>query len=193
MAARRDGESETARQDLAEIEQIARQSADSMHDLVSLLGGRKGSGKDWLEVLGAMAERTLRGQTLELALPPQPLSLEPNLETQREIYLVCKEALHNAVKHGRPSKVSFRVLPAPDGLCIEIKDNGPGIPEESLPRIFERFYRTDKGRSRDMGGTGLGLAIVKHIIEAHDQTISVRSKMGQGTTFSITISKAKYF
>ena len=170
MAARRDGESETARQDLAEIEQIARQSADSMHDLVSLLGGRKGSGKDWLEVLGAMAERTLRGQTLELALPPQPLSLEPNLETQREIYLVCKEALHNAVKHGRPSKVSFRVLPAPDGLCIEIKDNGCG---------FDTAQATD----------GSGLSNLRARAARMQATLDVQSAGGRGTTIRFAVPR----
>jgi two-component system phosphate regulon sensor histidine kinase PhoR len=103
--------------------------------------------------------------------------------------------IENAIKYSDKdeNKINIKFFDLDENYLIEIKDNGPGIPEESLPRIFERFYRTDKGRSRDMGGTGLGLAIVKHIIEAHDQTISVRSKMGQGTTFSITLSKAKYF
>ena len=77
-----------------------------------------------------------------------------------------------------------------DNILVEVADNGQGITEEHLPRLFERFYRTDKGRARESGGTGLGLSIVKHIIEAHHQTINVRSTAGVGSTFSFTLKKA---
>ena len=76
-------------------------------------------------------------------------------------------------------------------LLIEIADNGIGIEEELLDRLFERFYRVDKNRSREIGGTGLGLAIVKHILEVHKQTINVRSTKGVGSTFSFILEKAK--
>jgi two-component system phosphate regulon sensor histidine kinase PhoR len=72
-------------------------------------------------------------------------------------------------------------------LLVEVADNGLGIDAKHLPRLFERFYRVDKSRARNIGGSGLGLAIVKHIIEAHDQTINVRSTEGEGSTFSFTL------
>jgi two-component system phosphate regulon sensor histidine kinase PhoR len=76
-------------------------------------------------------------------------------------------------------------------ILLEVADNGPGIDKMHLPRIFERFYRVDKSRSRNSGGSGLGLAIVKHIMEAHGQTINVRSTVDIGTTFSFTLDKAR--
>ncbi len=97
----------------------------------------------------------------------------------------------NAINYGRVEngRITISFYDFHDNVLVEVGDNGIGISEANLPRIFERFYRVDKSRSREKGGTGLGLAIVKHIIEAHRQSISVRSKPDKGTTFSFTLKK----
>lgn len=96
----------------------------------------------------------------------------------------------NAIKYGnREGKITIGFYDMDKNILTEVTDQGEGIAEEHIPRLFERFYRTDKGRSRDQGGSGLGLAIVKHIIEAHRQTVNVRSTVGMGSTFGFTLKK----
>ena len=75
-------------------------------------------------------------------------------------------------------------------MVLTVRDNGVGIPEESLERIFERFYRVDKGRSRKQGGTGLGLSIVKHVVSFYNGSVQVESKMGEGSTFIVRLPVA---
>ena len=97
----------------------------------------------------------------------------------------------NAIKYGREGgsvKVSFYDLESQ--ILIEISDNGAGIEDKHLKHLFDRFYRVDTSRSRKIGGSGLGLSIVKHIVEAHHQTINVRSTLGLGSTFGFTLEKA---
>lgn len=98
----------------------------------------------------------------------------------------------NAIKYGKQNGFIEASVYNTDGknILVEISDDGIGIAEEHLPRIFERFYRTDYGRSRNIGGTGLGLAICKHIVEADGHSIHVRSKPDIGTTFGFTLTKA---
>ncbi|MBC7426413.1 MAG: sensor histidine kinase [Bacteroidia bacterium] len=111
---------------------------------------------------------------------------------REKIRQVLTNLTQNAINYGKnKGKVSIGFYDMDANILIEIADEGEGIAKEHLPRLFERFYRVDRSRSRDSGGTGLGLAIVKHIIEAHQQTINVRSTLRQGTTFGFTLAKAK--
>ena len=97
--------------------------------------------------------------------------------------------LQNAIKYTDEGNVEVLIENDKKFVNITIKDTGIGIPEEDLNRVFERFYRVDKARSRAVGGTGLGLAIVKHIIEAHNSKILVKSKLGEGSEFSFKLKK----
>jgi two-component system phosphate regulon sensor histidine kinase PhoR len=112
---------------------------------------------------------------------------------QEKIKQVINNLLENAIKYGKDEGNVVASIYKTDGkhVLVELSDDGIGIAEEHLGRIFERFYRTDRGRSRDVGGTGLGLSICKHIIEAHEQTIHVRSKIDIGTTVGFTLESKK--
>lgn len=97
----------------------------------------------------------------------------------------------NAIKFSKTGgKVLFFARQNGREILISVSDTGQGIPEQSIPRVFERFYRVDTGRSREQGGTGLGLAIVKHLVEAHGGTVSCESELGKGSTFSFTLPAA---
>jgi two-component system phosphate regulon sensor histidine kinase PhoR len=120
----------------------------------------------------------------------QPLLVYADKEKIRQVLI---NLVDNSAKYGsEEGKIEASIYKTDDKTAlIEITDNGIGIAEEHLPRIFERFYRTDYGRSRNIGGTGLGLAICKHIIEAHGQFIQARSTQGVGTTFGFTLALPK--
>jgi two-component system phosphate regulon sensor histidine kinase PhoR len=106
----------------------------------------------------------------------------------RKLTLAVSNLLDNAIKYGKEGGRITLAGRAEAGVCLlEVADDGPGIPPEHLPRIFERFYRVDQGRSRDLGGTGLGLSIAKHIVESHRGTIRAESRLGVGTRFLIRI------
>ena len=136
----------------------------------------------------------------ELKANAMNIKLELNNESQSEIVVGDKDKIQqvfmnlisNSIKYGSndgTTKVQF--FDMEQNMLIEVSDNGIGIDKDSLNRLFERFYRVDKNRSRKIGGTGLGLAIVKHIIEAHGQTINVRSTLSVGSTFSFIMEKPK--
>ncbi|MGN6530650.1 MAG: sensor histidine kinase [Ginsengibacter sp.] len=113
---------------------------------------------------------------------------------KEKIRMVIINLIDNAIKYGKKNGIIEASAYKVDGkkILIEITDNGYGIAEEHLSRIFERFYRTDLARARKAGGSGLGLSIVKHIIEAHEDTIHVRSKVDVGTTFGFLLPAAKH-
>lgn len=111
---------------------------------------------------------------------------------RRRMTEVLNNLIVNSIKYGKANgKTKVGFIDTGERILVDISDNGIGIDETDLPRIFERFYRVDKSRSRDSGGTGLGLAIVKHIIQAHNQTINVRSAAGKGTSFVFSLYKSK--
>ncbi len=110
---------------------------------------------------------------------------------KKRITEVLNNLVVNSIFYGnKGGKTTVSFAEMGENILVDVTDNGIGLEEDEIPRIFERFYRTDKSRSRDRGGTGLGLSIVKHIIEAHNQTITVRSKPGRGSSFSFTLKKS---
>lgn len=105
-----------------------------------------------------------------------------------KIFRVCQNLISNAIKYNHDGgEVEVHLKTHKNHILVEVKDNGKGIPPEDLKRIFERFYRVEKSRSREGGGTGLGLAIVKHILEGHKSKISVSSTLGKGSIFSFEL------
>lgn len=110
---------------------------------------------------------------------------------REKIRQVMLNLIQNSLKYGRDhGTTAIKIFELHDQYLIEVTDDGIGIDEKYLPRLFERFYRIDSHRSREVGGTGLGLAIVKHILEAHQQIVTVRSTLQIGTTFAFTLEKA---
>lgn len=119
----------------------------------------------------------------------QPTYVHADREKIRQVLV---NLIDNSFKYGKEFGNTFiTIFELHEQILVEITDNGIGIEEKYLPRLFERFYRTDASRNRRIGGSGLGLAIVKHIVEAHNQTINVRSTEGIGSTFGFTLEKVQ--
>ncbi len=120
-----------------------------------------------------------------------PKGLPDAFADEAKLAQVMINLVENAIKYNNEGgKIFISAKDIISAIKIEVTDTGIGIKEKDQDRIFERFYRTDKARSREMGGTGLGLAIVKHIVQAHNGNVFVKSSVGEGTTFSFTIPKA---
>lgn len=139
--------------------------------------------------IGAMFSRKVEKKNIELTIHQSPSQLMVNGDSNR-LKQIFINLISNAIKY-TPENGKVDVLISEDGpfAVVEVKDTGIGIEQNELPRIFERFYRVDRARSRDSGGTGLGLAIAKHLVEAHNGHIFVKSKIGQGTSFIVKFKK----
>lgn len=179
---------------------IIYQESDRMGRLVNdLLDLSKIEGKygDWNftdtdipELVGEIAERwrvpaEQKGLQLETHLPNDPIYAEVDPDRLAQVLV---NLVSNAIAY-TPSggQIDVSVEPRPRELLIHVKDTGIGIPNKDISRLFERFYRVDKARSRQSGGTGLGLAIVKHIMEVHKGTVRVQSRLGHGSTFTVVL------
>lgn len=149
------------------------------------------------ENLTALVTDVIHGLELEA----QQLNVTLTCTEKKAVYVLCNKQkieqvlvnlIMNAIKYSKAEggTIAIKMYDIDTKIIIEVADNGIGIAENHLRRVFERFYRVDTHRARAQGGSGLGLAIVKHSIEAHHQNISVRSTVGQGTTFSFTLNKA---
>lgn len=127
----------------------------------------------------------------QITLHPPAGDMPAVMADQGRLEQVLINLVDNGIKYTPPGgRVTLSVTPEDDMIRLSVQDTGPGIPAESIPRLFERFYRVDAGRSRDEGGTGLGLAIVKHIVQLHGGTVRVENNSGSpGATFSFTLQK----
>ena len=120
--------------------------------------------------------------------PGRPIMVNADRE---KIFQVLSNLIINSIKYGKENGLTqIHVFDMDKHYLVEVEDNGIGIDASEVPRIFERFYRIDKSRSRQAGGTGLGLSIVKHIIESHNQSINCNSEPGKGTSFAFTLRKS---
>jgi two-component system phosphate regulon sensor histidine kinase PhoR len=166
---------------LSRIELRAHQRPETAVDLVPIV-------RQVTDGLQMLAHE--RGVAVEVTAPPAPLVM---LGDRDELVRLFENLVENAMKYGASGKrvdIALKRVSAPDGKAeasVAVRDYGPGIAAEHLPRLTERFYRVDVGESRAQGGTGLGLALVKHILNRHQGALSIDSKAGEGATFTVRL------
>lgn len=201
-------DSETQKRFLSIIDRQARRLARLLDDLISLSDLERGNTPLELEnldapsVIGEAAElmkvaAAREGVRLEVQCP---LGLPKLLGDHDRLHQVMVNLLDNAIKYtprgghvtasAKPSTLNGNNKAAP-AVALTVTDTGEGIPERDIPRLTERFYRVDRARSRELGGTGLGLAIVKHIVQLHQGNLKIESRVGVGTTVTVTIPAAE--
>ena len=171
---------------LEDLDQITRMETENLRleirsfDIVELL-------KESFETFELIAKEKDFKVTFEKTFSPKYVQADRNKMGQ-----VFTNLISNAISYGKDKgELVVSILDIEDRYLLEFKDNGPGIEPHHLSRLFERFYRVEKSRNRNEGGSGLGLAIAKHIVESHGQSIQVKSQVGIGTTFVLTIEKSK--
>lgn len=186
---------ELAEQFLQSITEASERLARLVDDVLALARVEAGpSRREWQTVLlpeligdvvaSQQALARQYGVTLEGDCP-EPITIPGDAEGLRQ---AVTNLLSNGIKYNRPEgRVRVRLRRTPEQVLLQVSDTGIGIAAEHLPRIFERFYRVDRGRSREVGGTGLGLAIVRHVAEAHGGRVEVESTPGEGSCFTLVI------
>ena len=161
---------------------------DDQLDLSRIESGRWQPRAEKLDIAAAAreawqprADRAAAGRvTFKIEAGPEATTLQADPEAMRQI---LGNLYDNALRFTPPGgSITFASRQTDGGVAVSVRDTGNGIGSEHLPRIFERYYRVDAGRTRDAGGTGLGLAIVKHLVEAHGGKVSAESELGSGTT-----------
>ena len=166
--------------DLLDLSRL--ESGSTLDDVVSL----GATARDEAQRLESAAERA--GVSLRVATDAE----RPVRGSQQDLALLIRNLIDNAVRYSREGgSVTVEVSSDGDEVVLRVRDTGIGIPSRDIPRIFERFYRVDRARSRETGGTGLGLAIVKHIVENHGGRVEVESELGSGSTFLVALPAAE--
>lgn len=132
-----------------------------------------------------------KAHIIEINIPPDFPTIEVDPQRIEQVFI---NLLDNAIKFTpQKGRICIKAVDRGEDIRVEVSDTGIGIPQEHLPRIFERFYRVDKARSRELGGTGLGLSIVKHIVQAHRGKVGVESELGKGSNFFFILPKNQFF
>ncbi len=180
----------------AQLERESARLSRIVSDLLDLSRLESGSVLDEAVALDAI----LRDESERFEEPAAEAGVALTIETgpiprvvgsPRDLALLVRNLVDNAIRYTRPGgRVDVSLIPEDGAVVLTVEDTGLGIPTRDLPRIFERFYRVDRARSRETGGTGLGLSIVKHVVENHGGSVEVRSELGRGTRFEVRLPAA---
>lgn len=187
-----DDDPEHARRFAANLVREAKRLAALVQDLLDLARLERGQGERSLVRLAGVVSDEVEAMRDRIARKGLTLSLDADPEVdvlgvQRDLALMFRNLLENAMVYTAQGSIAITLADSGSGFELKVADTGVGIPSSDLERIFERFYRVDKARSRDTGGTGLGLAIVRHVAESHGGVVDVASELGSGSTFTVRL------